>query len=141
MISSGDAPGECAAGFYSKSQMDDAIQAHLSAEKLAAVSNPRVIGMARLPSCEAGFGDFSPRFQGGHVPVASVEVGIFDQDKHFYFGGAEFFGQISDRGTFLPEVEVFLMIDHDCPISLVLMFSQACAQKTCVNICTPYAPS
>ncbi len=141
MILRGDAPGERAAGFYSKSQMDDAIQAHLTAEKLEAVSNPRFIGMARIPSLEGGFGDFAQRHQGGDVPVASVEVVIFDQDKNFYFGDAEFFGEISDRGTFLPEDEVFLMIDHDCPISLVLMFSQACVQKTCVNICTLYAPS
>ena len=111
MISRGDAPDESAAGVYSKSQMDDTIQAHVTPEKLAAVSNPRVIAMSQIPSLEAGFGDFSSRFQGGDVSVASVQAIIFDQDKNFYFGDSEFFGEISDQGTFLPKDKVFLIID------------------------------
>ena len=123
-----DGPDESAAGVYSKGQMDRAIQGYVTPTKLAEVSNARVIGVAEVHSHEAGFGDFASRFHRGDVPVTSFRTAIYDDQKHFYFGGPKFYGQISDQDTFWPQDKVFLIVDHDCPICLVLIFAQVCAQ-------------
>jgi hypothetical protein len=70
--------------------------------------------MCEVNSFHHALGDFNAIFRARQVAVTSAHVGIIDESKHFYFGGPEAFGQLSDLGTHLPEEKVFTIIEYEC---------------------------
>ena len=103
-----------AVGVFSQKQLDEAIRLNTTRATIGDNPDTRVIGVCEVNSFHGALGDFSIILRAGDVAFTSAHVGIIDEAKHFYFGGPEAFGQLSDLGTHLPEEKVFIIIEYEC---------------------------